>query len=600
MPSYPQSEPTVNRRDQIALVTITAVLLLLAGAGLGWLFFPGQLKQFAAPGQLYYHEDGFRQLALALTATRLRLLRLAIGALLLLGLGGWLAIRKQNPGAAWQQFSHAVGRIRRHWQRLPVGAQRSTLVVLALVLAARLYYLVAYPLSTDEIASFDYFVRQGPRVIFSYYPIPNNHLLYNLLAWPLSLTGLSPRLVMRLPGWVLGGIGFAITLELLSRVAGRQRALLVTLLVGLTPLNVYYGTVGRGYGLQLGMLQLGFFAVLELLRPASGYRQLAWTAFVLSSITGLLLVPSYAYPLAALLLALAVGFFQRKDWAALGSLALAGMAVGLITMMLYSPTGTISGWHQLFANRYVTSRPAAQFWPGFRPRLYEVAAELFVPSARVSGPLWLGLALLGGTISWRLSAGLRRQAALLAWVLVALPIGLLAAQRVFPLARVLLYVPWGACVWLVLAWPRGKSTGLARQWSLRLVGGCLAGLGLFRLYLQEPQLRGSQRETALVQQAYQWLGRAAQPGSLPPMVGLQAPIHELFFAHYLALAPKQSMHLVSYRTQLPGKPYDFIVLSRAAAAAGRRIPAPYVASYSDALVTIYAKPTARRQLAVAP
>lgn len=586
VPDEVQSQAHSNWLDRLAIGRVALLVLLLSGAGLSLLFGPASLQQLAKPGKQLFHEDGFRQLRLALTPARLLGLRLALGATVLLGWGGWLAIRKQASDEVGLQLRMASRRGCQYWRRLPGCAGYCVLLLLALLLALRLYYLAAYPLSTDEIASFDYFVHQGPRVIFSYYPIPNNHLLYNLLAWPLHLAGLPPLLAMRLPTWLLGSASQALTLGLLSRLGGLRRALIITALLGLAPLQLYYGAVGRGYGLQLGMVQLGFFAVLELLRPASRYRQLAWTALVLSSIAGLLLVPSYAYPLAALLLGLGAGIAWEKNWPALGSLALAGVSIGLLTLLLYSPVGAVSGWERLLANRYVASRAAAQFWPGFRPRLYEVAAELFGPAVRWSGPLWLGLALLGGAIGWHGPAGPRRRAALVAWLLVVLPIALLAAQRVFPLARVLLYVPWAGGVWLLLVMPRWKSVGRARRWALGLGLGCAAGLGLYQVYLNEAGLRGAQHETYLVQQAYSWVRQAAPPGTATPLVGLQAPIHELFFAHYLLTAPQPPLRLVSYRSQLPNRRFDFIILSRPAAAASR-IPPAYVARYSDALVTIY-------------
>ena len=306
---------------------------------------------------------------------------------------------------------------------------------------------------------------------------------------------------------------------------------------------------------------------------------------MLSSIAGLLLVPSYAYPLAALMLGLAAGQVWTRNWPACGSVVLASTSIGLLTMLLYSGVGAVSGWDRLLANRYVASRAAAQFWPGFRPHLYEVAAELFGPSMRWSGPVWLGLALLGGAVCWRLPPGPRRRAALLAWLLVALPIGLLAAQRVFPLARVLLYVPWAGAAWLLLVLPRQKSIRAMRPWAMPLAVGCLAGLGLLRLSLNEHQLRGAQRETIRIGQAYAWLRHA--PNRRPSRVGMQAPIHELFFAHYLMLETHPNLRLASYRTPQPSGQFDFIVLTNAAAARGSRVTAPYRASYSDALVTIY-------------
>ena len=100
----------------------------------------------------------------------------------------------------------------------------------------RVWYLLQYPLSTDEVGSYDFFVAHGPLTISSYYPIPNNHIFYNLLAWPGYALRLSPRCAMRLPTLLLGTAGTVSGYLLLARVTGLRLATLTTGLVGLGPL----------------------------------------------------------------------------------------------------------------------------------------------------------------------------------------------------------------------------------------------------------------------------------------------------------------------------------------------------------------------------
>ena len=245
MPDQTHRNSHSNRLDRLVIGRVALRALVAIGIGMGLLFVPAQLQLVAEPGQLAFHEDGFQRLALALTPARLRGLQLTLSAVTLLGLAGWLAIRKQGNGIIGPQLHLATQRLRQVWQRLPTNGQRYALLILSLLMAARLHYLVSYPLSTDETASYDYFVRHGPRVILSYYPIPNNHLLYNLLAWPLSLTGMPPLLVMRLPTWVLAMASQMVTLALLNRAVGLRRALVIITLIGLAPLQVYYGAAGR-------------------------------------------------------------------------------------------------------------------------------------------------------------------------------------------------------------------------------------------------------------------------------------------------------------------------------------------------------------------
>ncbi|WP_460502852.1 hypothetical protein, partial [Hymenobacter agri] len=476
-------------------------------------------------------------------------------------------------------------------RRWPRPAQGIAAGLVLLLVAARSWYLLQYPLSTDEVGSYDFFVAHGPLAIGSYYPIPNNHIFYNLLAWPGFAAGLPPYLVMRLPTLLLGTGGTVISYLLLARATGLRMATLVIGLVGLGPLWVYYGAVGRGYFLQLSLLQLGFFAVLELLRPASGYRQLAWAVFVGSSILGLYTIPTYAYPLVAFGLALAVGLGRQHRTS---ELAWATLLIGLITVLLYAPVGAVSGWHRLVGNRYVAARTAAHFWPSFRAVLYEMAAELFGPPVRISGPAWLALALLGGAAARRLIPdGPRRQTALVAWALLATPLLLMAVQRVFVPTRALLYLTLAGYLLPALlaspGWRRAaRKLHLGRlQWPLII--GLILSIGGFRLYRNQPQLRYSRHEAALLQQAYQWLSTRPQPSTGPTKVWLHAPLQALFFAHYNQLAEGPRPLLTTGNASWPDGKYDFIVLDNRQPGLPAAPPAGYAQAYHDQFTTIYAR-----------
>jgi hypothetical protein len=546
-----------------------------------------------ALGQIVYHENGFRHLALRLTPERLALLRAGlVGGTVGLALSGWW-LRRQSPArpgleAEWQRARTSA---RAGWQHQPVGARWAALGGLLALVVVRGWYLGYYPLGTDEVASYDYFVRHGLRAIIGFYPIPNNHIFYNLLAWPLAEAGFSPRLAMRLPSLLGGTLGTALGGLLLARLVGLRRATLVQGLVGLAPLWVYYASNGRGYFVQFGLLQLGLFAAVELLRPTSPYRRLSWLVFLSSSVLGLYTIPTYAYPLAALGLGLAGGFAGQHRWDRLRELVLAGSIIGLITLVLYLPTGTISGWDRLLSNRYVVARSPAQFWPQYRAFLYETAAEVFGPTLRLSGPAWLALAALGGVAARRwVVPGPRRTLALLAWVQLALPLLLMAAQRVYAPTRVLLYLTFFGYLLLVLLlarvpWPR-RLPPWAR-WVVTL--GLVAGVGGYRLWHDRAHVQASRHETQQFEQAFAWLQGHARPQGPAARVWLNAPLHELFFNHYLhQQSARPAVRLSSHRGTLPPPgTYDFLVLNTRRGSHLARPAAPYRAVYHDELVTIY-------------
>jgi len=559
--------------------------LLLAS---GWLWLAvgrWPYERVQELGKIVYNDYGYYRLPLALTMARWWALRGVLLSACLLG-GALLA----SPGKTGllAELRMAGSRSFRRIGRWPRSAFGMALGLVVVLLGVRVWYLLQYPLSTDEVGSYDFFVAHGPLAISSYYPIPNNHIFYNLLAWPGYALGLSPRWAMRLPTLLLGTAGTVAGYLLLARVTGLRLATLITGLVGLGPLWVYYGAVGRGYFLQFCLLQLGFFAVLELLRPASPYRRLAWVAFVVSSILGLFTIPTYAYPLVSLGVALAGGLGRQRRLAELGW---AVAIIGVINLLLYAPVGTISGWGRLLGNRYVATQSAVQFWPIFRAVLYETAAELFGPSLRLSGPAWLGVAALGGWAAQRLlPAGTRRQAALLAWMLLAIPLLLMAVQRVYMPARGLLYLTFAGYLLLALLAAQTGRHGIRQLSKLRwpLIIAVVLGTGGFRLYRNQPQLNASQHETELLTHAYQWLRQQSLTPVRPARVWLQSPLQALFFAHYNQTTSGLHPLLQAGKGSWPSDAFDFIVL-------GNRFPTPspaqaanYSLAYHDQLITIYA------------
>jgi hypothetical protein len=591
MPAATTSTAAPVAGNMAIILWAGAAMLVLACLGLGSIFYGVPYQQARALGGFTFNDEGFYQLQLALTPAGYGWLRalLAAGAGLGLAAGGWLHYTARPLAPIQAEIRRGTARAARWWKRLPLSARLLAGGLLGLLVIVRTWYLVYYPLGTDEVASYDYFVHQGPLAITSYYPIPNNHIFYNLLARPLAAAGLSPRLTMRLPTLVLGTIGSGLSYGLLARLTGLRRATLLTGLVGLAPTWVYYAAAGRGYFLQICLLQTGFFAVAELLRPASGYRHLSWLALLISSILGFYTIPTYFYPFASLMLGLGGYWLLRARWPDLRTLVVAGMVIFVITLLLYTPVIVVTGLPSLIANRYIAAKTAAQFWPPFRAVLYETAAGLFGPSLRISGPAWLGGALLSGVALRRwVPASPQRVLGMLAWAMLAVPIPLMALQRVYAPLRTVLYLTFFGYLLVVLLgrqWLPKRWQRLPKPWRWPLIAGLVLTIGGYRLAQHQPQVWASRLETQQLEQAYHWLSQ--QPRQ-PRQVWLNSPLHELFFAHYALRETRPTLQLVSGTNEGPRRPYDFVVTDNYYPRTTARLSARYQPVYHDNLVTIYA------------
>jgi hypothetical protein len=574
------------------LLWVGSIGLLLVAGYLGFAVGWAPYSRFQGLGHFTYHDGGFTQLALPLTLARFYILRGTI--LATVGLGLVLLVGLRQKKLFWARLTtelqQASYRLLRRWQRLPAAAQLVVLGLVATLVAVRSWYLWHYPLGTDEVASYDFFVREGLLAISSFYPIPNNHIFFNLLASPLASAGLSPRLVMRLPTLLLGTVGTVGSYALLARLTGLRLATLITGLVGLMPLWVYYAAAGRGYFVQFCLLQAGFFAGLELLRTTSPYRYSGWLVFIGSSVLGLYTIPTYAYPLVSLLVGIGWCWLGQRRWQQLGQLALATTIIGLLVLLLYAPVLAVSGPEALVSNRYVATKTAAEFWPPYRAILYETAAALFGPSLRVSGPAWLAAALLGSAAVRRwVPAGPARQLGYVATAMVAMPLLLMAAQRVYAPVRTILYVSFFGYLLaglLLARVPMRRLMPNRLRWPLLVL--MVLGVGSFRLYGNQAQVRASRHETQQLEQAYQWLRSQPMPGNRPTQLWMNAQLQELFFAHYEQQNGSHQLLMHSDSRKGPTKRYDFAVLDNYFLAKDTVVHASYHQVYHDDFVTIFA------------
>lgn len=553
------------------LVRFYLWLLLLAGAALGTLVAATPYAWLArAIAQPNFGLIGGVPV-LALTPGRLLVLRAALlgtaalagGGLLLLGKKRALAHRLRQPAAGLGLLRRAGRWLAESWQTLAPAEQAMAAVLLLAVATARFYYAVCYPLSLDEIASYDYCVLPGAVVTASYYPFPNNHLLPNLLAGLLHTVAPAapPALALRLLPTLAG------LLALPWLYAGAVRAVrfgAATLALGLfwlSPLAVYYAVAGRGYAWALLAALAGLAAATALLRPGglpAATRRGAWAAFGLSAVLGLYAVPTHLYAVLALGAGLLVGFGRqpgRQRAANLRRLVLSAVGIGAMAALLYAPVGAVSGWSALLANRYVARLPSGEFWAGIGPWLVGTASELLgqrgLSAAAYLAVLALApLALAGG----RLPAVARRLGRLL-YAQYALWLPVVLAQRVLPPARTLLLVLLAffglLALYLQALLHYLPAAGRPARRKLALVALVLTlgTYGGYRLRREQVVINRLVAQQVELRRAYTWL--RAQPLR---RIWVEPREYAIFWQHYALAAGQRSLPLLVVDDALTTQP----------------------------------------------
>ena len=507
-----------------AISILTLLLWLVAGVGFFWLFSQLPYQELATVLRQPNLAAEYAPLPLALTSARYEALRW--GSLLLAaasgaGLLGFRRCRQVLAGQVSQEAWRIKMALRRSWQQLSPQQQWVALGLGAVALVVRGWLLAAYPITTDELTSYDYYVRPGAAIAASNYSLPNNHVLYNLLVSGLAFSHLPPDWLQRLPAVLAGLVLLPLSYLLLLRQLRFGAATLALALFTFSTTPAFYAVAGRGYGVQLAAVVAGFFAVLELWRPG-GLRQLPWLVFVGSGVVGLYTVPTHAYALAALGLGLLVGFGQKASaarWRGLGQLALATSSIVVTTAILYAPVGAVAGWDSLLHNPYVRPLSGAEFGRDLGEYLTEAATRLWGQGRVTLG--WLAALMVLVPLLLHQASPARRAVGWLSYALVFLPLPLMAVQRVYVPGRALLPVMLFSFVllalvvefavwWVVAHLPKRWGRAACQFYPVALACLVLA-YGAYRFAREATGIRALAGRYAVLQQQHTWL-RAQHPG----------------------------------------------------------------------------------------
>ncbi|MBK0401934.1 glycosyltransferase family 39 protein [Adhaeribacter sp. BT258] len=228
-----------------------------------------------------------------------------------------------------------------------------------LIITERFYYLFQFPIHTDEAASYFLFIQNGIWATATFYPIPNNHLLQNLLASALTPFFSEPFWILRLPpllfSLLLTFSGFLIT----RRFSDFTTAYLASGLFGFSCFTLFMATQGRGYMLLTLLAVLAFASIMRALQTGkAGY----WSIFSLLSVLGFYTVPTFLYPFAVCVFVAGIYILFQKQWQKIPKMTLAGATVLSGTLLLYMPLLLVSGPEALFGNKYLRRLTPEQFW----------------------------------------------------------------------------------------------------------------------------------------------------------------------------------------------------------------------------------------------
>jgi len=259
---------------------------------------------------------------------------------------GLLSVSKRGVELMWHTYQRCSSR------------EKMVLALLfAVILFYRCYFFAVFPLHTDELCSYLFFSRPGPLIAATSYPIPNNHVFFNLVCSFISgIPFIPPKFVMRLPS-VTGDLLLLYGVFcLFSRWKGFWRGIAVVIGVAFCYFTSYYAVQGRGYQWQELCALISLVSGWECVVGTGRRDRRGWPLFLVSSVCGFYINPIFLYHFLAMLLFLGYLLALKKDVRGLFFLARSVAIMALLVAIFYLPLILASSWGAFAESGYVTAK----------------------------------------------------------------------------------------------------------------------------------------------------------------------------------------------------------------------------------------------------
>jgi len=524
------------------------------------IFYITDYKDVLHLGNISYHNAIFLQQEINLKENHYNLLVILIRILSLFSTSimlysfiscNWI---KQELNIIITEFSQVFRITIKLIKQLTKKEKIIALTILISIISVRIFYLKQYSFTTDEVASYDFFVLEGPLAVISFYPITNNHILSNLFSLLFYQINHDPLLTMRGPTFLVSLVGTILMYIVLIRYGGFAVATLSIGILSFSQVGIFYAIAGRGYFL---LTVLGFISVFSMLpiMYKSERARLYWCLFIISSILGFYTVPTFIYLFASIL---AIGFcyfLVQKQLAKMYQIIASFFIIVFGTIILYLPLFLITTISTIIKIDYIQPLDNDIFWSGFP--LYISYTEGYLVGQERLGKYFVVIILILSAVKFFYfkEKGIYLKIGLPALALVFIPYILMTLQQVYVPERALFYktIYLYLLVSFLFFWLL-RVIKIAHMYKPFLVGIILLMYGGYQLYHLEKQLALVRIKERQRKETFIWL-KAFKPNN---MLVLDPP-YALYLNHYFKSA---KINCKIYSEIKADMQYDFLIFSK--------------------------------------
>ncbi len=225
------------------------------------------------------------------------------------------------------------------------------------ILVSRILLSVQMPLHLDEMHTWLHFADHGTLVSISYYPNPNNHVLFSILASWADACWSDPHISLRVLSVSIGLLVCVFVFRFLCSYTSVRWSIAGMLLFGLAPIVQHYGILARGYMLQTLLFAVVLASTLSLLKQSTSRTWGMLLSLSLAASTFTLISFVYTWlgiSVFVLLITRQIGkAWSHLRWHLLGA---------IFTGIAYTPLLLVSGWRSVASHGWILRIVPGEWW----------------------------------------------------------------------------------------------------------------------------------------------------------------------------------------------------------------------------------------------
>ncbi|GAA4452242.1 glycosyltransferase family 39 protein [Rurimicrobium arvi] len=359
---------------------------------------------------------------------------------------------------------------------LPRGIRYLAGFLLLLYTCFLLYGITHLPSHYDEVFTYRFFSGKGLLASLAFYPLPNNHILFNLFSAVPLLLPVNVLIAIRIVSVLAALAGIYYFFRLSCSLFPASVALVCSVLLAFSLPVLLYATQARGYALMLLFAVLCIYAVLRI--AAGEDRGKYFFVYTFSSVLGLFTIPSFLYCLVVTSTVLLVVLCRHPSREHIRQFVVSHLLVPATTLLLYLPVILRNGKESLYKNNGITPRDITYLKNNLNAHLHEIWDFFTGADPKSFVLVWC---ILGVVLLTLFTAGVRqRWAAFLVLLFLLSPVPVVFVHRVIPFTRTWIHLIIPLCLGagFLLNGIRRLALSYAGQWAGKLSVAHLAAFTL--------------------------------------------------------------------------------------------------------------------------